>query len=287
MSVAPRDGLIAVVKRDCPTCELTAPVLGELARRVGLQVYTQDDPSFPETVSERIDDTTLDISHRLKIEVVPTLIRLEKGREVDRTYGWDRGEWERVAGVAGLGADLPEARPGCGAKNIEPGVIERLKIRFNETGLKSRRIAIGEDEDEQEAMYERGWSDGLPLVAPTEERVLRMLDGTARDPQEVVGLIPPTLAPATVEKIAINAVMAGCKPEYLPVVLAAVEAVLEEGFAMHGVLATTMFVDTCRSCWPRSRRCSKKASRCTACWRRQCLSARWSSSTARSVAASG
>ena len=69
-----------------------------------------------------------------------------------------------------------------------------------------------------------------------------MLDGTARDPQEVIGLIPPALQPATVEKIAINAVMAGCKPEYLPVVLATVEAVLEEGFAMHGVLATTMFV---------------------------------------------
>jgi hypothetical protein len=242
MSGTPQDGLIAVVKRDCPTCELTAPVLGELARRGGLQVYTQDDPSFPETVPGRIDDTGLDVSHRFKIEVVPTLIRLADGREVDRTYGWDRGEWERVAGIVGLGPELPASRPGCGAKNVEPGVIERLKIRFNETGLKSRRIAIGGDEDDQEAMYERGWSDGLPLVPPTEERVLKMLDGTARDPQEVVGLIPPALAAATVEKIAINAVMAGCKPEYLPVVLAAVEAVLEEGFAMHGVLATTMFV---------------------------------------------
>jgi hypothetical protein len=58
----------------------------------------------------------------------------------------------------------------------------------------------------------------------------------------VLGLVPPALAGATVEKVAINAVMAGCKPEYLPVVLAAVEAVLEESFAMHGVLATTMFV---------------------------------------------
>ncbi len=242
MGDTPQDGLIAVVKRDCPTCELTAPVLGELARRAGLQVYTQDDPTFPETVPSRVDDTGLDVSHRLKIEVVPTLIRLAGGREVDRTYGWDRGEWERVAGIAGLGRELPASRPGCGAKNVEPGVIERLKIRFNETGLRSRRIAIGGDEDEQEAMYERGWSDGLPLVPPTEERVLKMLDGSARDPQEVIGLIPPMLAPATVEKIAVNAVMAGCKPEYLPVVLAAVEAVLEEGFAMHGVLATTMFV---------------------------------------------
>src|SRR5579884_3846412 len=242
MSEFPRDGLVAVVKRDCPTCVLTAPVLGELARRAGIAVYSQDDANFPDTVPGRAGDLGLDLSHRLKIEIVPTLIRFEGGREVARTYGWDRAEWERLTGVAGLGPDLPEAQPGCGAKNIEPGIIERLKVRFNETGLKSRHVEIGADEDEQEAMFARGWSDGLPLVPPTEERVLRMLDGTGRDPQEVVGLVPPALAPATVEKIAINAVMAGCKPEYLPVVLAAVEAVLDESFAMHGVLATTMFV---------------------------------------------
>jgi hypothetical protein len=237
-----QNGLVAVVKRDCLTCVLAAPVLGHLAQQGGLKVYTQDDPSFPATVPGRIDDTALDVSHHLRIEVVPTLIRFEGGREVGRTFGWDRREWERLSGIAGLGADLPEARPGCGAKNVEPGVLERLKIRFNETGLKSRRIEIGSDEDEHEAMFARGWSDGLPLVPPTEERVLRMLDGTARDPQEVLGLVPPDLAPATVEKIGVNAVMAGCKPEYLSVVLAAVEAVLEEQFAMHGVLATTMFV---------------------------------------------
>ena len=241
-TMLPQDGLVAVVKRDCPTCVLAAPVLGELARRTGLTVFTQDDPSFPETVPSRVDDTGLDVSHRLKIEIVPTVIRLERGREVARTYGWDRAEWERVTGIAGVGAGLPASRPGCGAKNIEPGVLERLKIRFGETGLASRRIEIGAGEDDVEALFERGWSDGLPLVPPTEERVLRMLQGTTRDPQEVVGLVPSDLAPATVEKIAINAVMAGCKPEYLPVVLAAVEAVLEEPFAMHGVLATTMYV---------------------------------------------
>jgi len=175
-----RDGLVAVVKRDCPTCVLAAPVLGALARDAGLTVYTQDDPTFPEAVPERVDDTALEVSHRLRIEIVPTLIRFEAGHEVGRTYGWDRGEWQRLTGVADLGRDLPDARPGCGAKNVEPGVIERLKIRFNETGLRSRRIEIGTDEDEQEAMYARGWSDGLPLVPPTEERVLRMLDGTAR-----------------------------------------------------------------------------------------------------------
>ncbi len=238
----PENGLIAVVKRDCPTCVLTAPVLGDLARRAGLRVFTQDDPSFPETVPEPVDDTGLDLSHRMRIEIVPTLIRLAGGREVDRTFGWDRAEWQRVSGLGALGEALPQTRPGCGAKNVEPGIMERLKIRHGETGMVARRVAIGESEDEIEAMFDRGWSDGLPLVPPTEERVLRMLAGTARDPGEEIGLCPPDLAPATVEKIAINAVMAGCKPEYLPVVLAAVEAVLSERFAMHGVLATTMYV---------------------------------------------
>jgi thiol-disulfide isomerase/thioredoxin len=74
VSTLPEDGLVAVVKRDCPTCVMAAPVLGELARERGLQVYTQDDPGFPETVAAPIDDTALDISYRLKIEFVPTLI---------------------------------------------------------------------------------------------------------------------------------------------------------------------------------------------------------------------
>src|SRR4029077_11968293 len=126
---------------------------GELARRGGLSVYTQDDPSFPDTVPGRLDDTALAISHRLKIEIVPTLIRFARGREIGRTYGWDRNEWQRLSGIAGLGRERPEVRPVCGAKNVEPSVLERLKVRFNETGLRSRRIEIGKDEDEQEAMF--------------------------------------------------------------------------------------------------------------------------------------
>jgi hypothetical protein len=238
----PADGLIAVVKRDCPTCELTAPVLAELAAFGGLTVFTQDDPTFPEAVPHRIDDTSLDVSHTLKIEIVPTLIRRADGLDVDRTYGWDRAEWERVSGFQGIGAGLPGFRPGCGALNVEPGTLEDLLVRFEETGLTARRVELGDDEDEFEATFARGWSDGLPVVPPTEQRVLRMLTGTSRDPGEVVGLCPPNLAPLTVEKVAINAVMAGCKPEYLPVVLAAVEAALDPAFSMHGVLATTMFV---------------------------------------------
>ena len=67
------------------------------------------------------------------------------------------------------------------------------------------------------------------------------LKGTTRKPDEFVGRIPPNLADCTVEKVAINAVMAGCRPEYMPVLLAAIEAALEPVFTLHGVLATTYF----------------------------------------------
>src|SRR6478609_10049417 len=91
-----------------------------------------------------------------------------------------------------------------------------------------------------EALFDRGWTDGLPVVPPTEARVLRMLEGTTRDAQDMVAVVPPDLVECTVEKVAINAVMAGCKPEYLPVVIAALEAACTDTFNMHGLLATTM-----------------------------------------------
>ncbi|MFH1486130.1 MAG: hypothetical protein ABIH46_08670 [Chloroflexota bacterium] len=90
-----------------------------------------------------------------------------------------------------------------------------------------------------EAAYEKGWTDGLPIVPPTPARVEKMLSGTKRSPGEVVGVIPPANGAATIEKIAINAVMAGCLPEYLPVVLAAFQAVLKPEYDLFGVQTTT------------------------------------------------
>ena len=69
---------------------------------------------------------------------------------------------------------------------------------------------------------------------------MQMLEGTTRAPDDIVAVVPPDLVEVTVEKVAINAVMAGCRPEYLPVVLAAVEAACTDEFNIHGVLATTM-----------------------------------------------
>src|ERR1044072_2706533 len=93
--------------------------------------------------------------------------------------------------------------------------------------------------DQIEDLYARGVTDGLPVVPPTRERVARAIDASGRNPDELIGLIPPNFGRATVEKIAINAIMAGCKPEYLPVVLAAVDAVCDERFDLQGVSATT------------------------------------------------
>jgi len=236
------DGLIVVAKRECPTCVLVEPLLDELAAcGVPVTVYTQDDPAYGRGATQVVDDTSLERSFALDIEIVPTLIRVENGREVERTYGWHRGDWQRISGRAGLGAALPDVRPGCGSLTLEPGVAETLAVRFGKAKFGARTIEIGAAEDPEEACFARGWSDGLPVIPPTRERVLRMLSGTTRDPGEIIGMVPPDLAPCTVEKVAINAVMAGCKPEYLPVVLAAVEAALIDEFGMHGILCTTMF----------------------------------------------
>jgi hypothetical protein len=239
----PPDGLVLVAKRECPTCVMIEPIARQLATgTLALTVFSQDDPSFPAGITTVVDDRELEASYKLNIEIVPTLIRIKGGREVGRVYGWHREEWETLAGLRGLGPDLPESRPGCGSRSLEPGIADELAIRFGARSFDARRIEISERQDDIEACYGYGWSDGLPLVPPTPVRVHRMLQGTTRDAREVLGLMPPNLAPCSVEKVAINAVMAGCLPEYLPVVLAAVEAILDEAFCMHGVLATTMYV---------------------------------------------
>lgn len=90
-----------------------------------------------------------------------------------------------------------------------------------------------------ELFHQRGWTDGLPIIPPTEEAVAAMLAGTDRGRDQVLGVLPPRQGIATVERVAINAVMAGCLPSYLPVVIAAVEAVVEPDFNLDGVQATT------------------------------------------------
>ncbi len=120
-------------------------------------------------------------------------------------------------------------------------MAERLEAKHKGSVLAARKIEYAAEDDPEEMCFQRGWTDGMPVTPPTDARVLRMLSGTTRKPDEIIGNIPPYLAPCTIEKVAINAVMAGCKPEYMPVLLAALEAALEPVFTLHGVLATTYF----------------------------------------------
>lgn len=234
------DGLVIIVKRECATCQMVEPVLAEMvAAGATLTIYTQDDPNFPASVPA-IDDRELSVSWHHDIETVPTVIRVVDGVETERTVGWSKQAWRDITGIENLGADLPAMRPGCGSMSVDPDLVDALRARFTDSPVIARSIEFSSSEDEFEAMYARGWTDGLPVVPPTRERVLRMLTGTTRHPQDVVALCPPDLVELTVEKIAINAVMAGCAPEYLPWVIAALEAVCNDEFNMHGVLATTM-----------------------------------------------
>ena len=217
--------LVAVVWEGCPTCTLVAPVIEQLqAAGVVSVLHREETPQG------------LEASYRLGVDTVPTLVRGD-----ERLVGWERAAWEEFTGVTGLGTGLPDYRPGCGSRTQEPGVVDELAERFGAEALLARRVELAPLEDEMEAMFDRGWTDGLPVVPPTPARVMRMLAGTTRSPDEVVAIVPPDLVDATVEKVAINAVMAGCKPEYLPIVLTAVEAACTDTFNGHGLLATTYF----------------------------------------------
>ena len=108
------------------------------------------------------------------------------------------------------------------------------------TPLVSQQLEVADDlEAVQELYLERGWSDGLPIVPPTLERVRAMLAGCGFDAQQVIAELPPNWGAATVERLAINAVMAGCRPEYLPVIIAAVGAMSDPAFNLYAVQATT------------------------------------------------
>ncbi len=234
------DGLVAIVKRECATCVMVDPLFANIAASgTPLTVYTQDDPTFPASVSA-IHDADLSVSWHYDIETVPTLLRIENGEEADRTFGWSKDAWQKFTGITDLGADLPVMRPGCGSLSVDPNLEDELRVRFTSSTLHSRHVELASAEDEFESMFTRGWTDGLPVIPPTPERVLRMLTGTTRSPQDIVAIAPPNLVELTIEKIAINAVMAGALPEYLPWIITALEAVCNDEFNMHGVLATTM-----------------------------------------------
>ena len=90
-----------------------------------------------------------------------------------------------------------------------------------------------------EHAYEQGWTDGLPIIPPTPEAVQRFIAASGRTGDELIGTLPPRKGRATVEVIAVNAIMAGCKPEYMPVVIAALEGMTDPSYPLEFMQVTT------------------------------------------------
>ena len=252
---------ICFVKEDCPTCNDVMPLIESAYRELGGKVdffVCGQTREGNRTLVERhgltvpiLDDSSLKVSFAWDVEIVPTLCVADvKGDSSHNLVGFVRDEWRRavdeLARTVGTGEPridwpaFPEWRAGCGSLSVDPTIAARLQAESENSPLRARRIDIAPHDDEFEFMFDQGFSDGMPLIPPSPERVMRMLGGTTRDPQEVIATVPPNMGDATVEKVAINAVMAGCRPDYLPVVLTGLEAVCTDEFNIHGVMATTM-----------------------------------------------
>ena len=115
--------------------------------------------------------------------------------------------------------------------DVAQGLTRQERRAGTPTSAQPDLTATLEDsESPQEFFLQKGWTDGLPIVPPTEQRVREMVAAVRREPEDVVASLAPQWRPATIEKIAVNAVMAGCRPEYFPVVVAAVEAMADPAF---------------------------------------------------------
>ena len=119
-------------------------------------------------------------------------------------------------------------------------------LQVPDTTVAAPRGAVREDiacqdewSDLQRELVQRGWGDGLPLVPPTEARVAAMVAGSGLPADHVVAVVAPRMGVATAELIAVNAVMAGCRPQHMPILIAAVQAMVEPQFNLYGCQTTT------------------------------------------------
>jgi hypothetical protein len=240
-------GLLVFVSEECPTSAHALRSLGPLCaswQRAGLAASAvfEDPLEVAVRLARRLgwtgqvlaEDPPYDTSRAYQLTSVPTLVLVDGGGQVAGTLtGWDHPAVVELIGQAEtlLGAELatpapaePLRKPGCSSKAaIDPSLAEAM---LASGGL-----------DEQEEMFELGWTDGLPVIPPTRERVEAMLGD--RDGSRSIGEIPPAMGEATLERVAACAVLAGCRPAYFPVVLAAAEAALDPAFNLHGQAVTT------------------------------------------------
>ncbi|HLJ90845.1 MAG TPA: TlpA disulfide reductase family protein [Candidatus Angelobacter sp.] len=251
--------LLVFFETDCPTCQVTLPYLNALKDSVKVVGISQDDETTTRQFVEQLRivfpveiDRGLAVSRAFDPQSVPTMFLLDKSGRVERTaVGFDKAALNDLAttlGVPPIASEhdgAPAWKPGCGSRHLEveatangdgPHTVRFLRV----AGERASRSTLNEGQDAEEFCM-RHFGDALPVVPPTVERVEKMLSACGQAPETIIGRIPPFYGEATVEKIAANAVMAGCPPEMMRVLLPLVRAVCDEKFNIHGVQATTHF----------------------------------------------
>ena len=250
--------LIVFLQTDCPTCRLMTPYLNTLARDgAPVNGISQDGEEATREFIRQMDvrfpverDPGFALSKRFEVTTVPTLyVVVDNDRVLRMEPGFDKAALNQIAEMFGHGPvatpydGAPASKPGCSSRHLEAQTEGAAAPALDLHSPRGPRASVGQvpdDEDPVEYCY-RVFGDALPVVAPTRERVEKMLRATELDRLAVIGRIPPCYGEATVEKIAANAVMAGCVPRMMRVLIPLVRAVCDERFNAHGVQATTHF----------------------------------------------
>ena len=261
--------LLAFLETDCPTCRLTVPYLKRMAAVLGPQrdrvvAVSQDGEAETRALVDAYEvafpvllDRDLAVSRAYDPLSVPGLFLIGAEGRVERSsVGFEKAELNAVAAamltalglpvqlVAERGDGAPDMKPGCSSRHLEHGLdaagpsAEPIDL-MPEKGARARRFEVADDVDLYEYCMSAGFSPFLPVVPPTADRVDTFLAQIPLPPERVIGLVPPCYGQATVEKVAANAVMAGCKPDYMEVLIPMVRAMCDERFNLHGVQATT------------------------------------------------
>ncbi|HEX3091776.1 MAG TPA: TlpA disulfide reductase family protein [Candidatus Angelobacter sp.] len=254
-----KKALLVFFETDCPTCQLALPYLNAL-KRDSIQVIglSQDDERLTKEfvsalkISYPVElDSGLRISRAYDPHNVPTFFLLDESGQVEKTLvGFDKQGLNDLAAALGHAPiappddGAPAWKPGCSSRHLEPevdgGAAEGSAKFLRRAGDHATRITLRDDEDPFE-YCRRQFGDALPVAPPTEEKVEAMVRASGLAPETVIARVPPFYGEATVEKIAANAVMAGCEPEMMRVLLPLMRAACDERFNIHGVQATTHF----------------------------------------------
>ena len=259
--------LLVLFEADCPTCHLTLPYLNRLAKELtGVPIIgiSQDGEEATRRIIDQLPiefpvalDDDWQMTRQYDPLAVPTLFLVNgQGQIVFTQVAFDKNDLNQIAALmceaTGREPILlatpfdgnPETKPGCTSRHLEQegeGEAAAALPFYARRGARATRIELADDVDAYDYCMKMGFADALPVVPPTLARVERMLAASDLPADEIIGLVAPNYGQATVEKIAANAVMAGCEPRMMNVLIALVRAVCDERFNLHGVQATTHF----------------------------------------------